>query len=780
MKLCKEISRTPSASQDKSDSNDEWGRTQQSGIHVTGRIVLNLWRIMRSEVKLTMYTLASVTNSVLRRRFPQFAPDTLTRWYRGTPPQRDLVLRHTEARARLCLRLMQEIDMVNRTSELARLFGIDFFSVLSRGSQFRVESLMIRLSRPRNYVAVSPSKQQVANQRAIECLPLVDEPESKLYSDPVIVLDFQSLYPSMIIAYNLCFSTCLGRIETTPKRLGVLDRYEIPPGTLSELVSSEDDALSVSPNQVMFVKPSVRPGVLPRMLREILETRVMVKQAMKGAKSKNKDLYGLLNARQFGLKMIANVTYGYTSASFSGRMPCSDIADSIVQYGRRTLERAIDAVHDNPEWNARVVYGDTDSMFVLCKGASKERAFQIGKEIAERVTALNPPPVKLQFEKVFFPCVLLSKKRYVGYAYESLDQKTPVFDAKGIETIRRDACPAVSKMVEKTLRVLFASKDVSAIKTHVVNQFDKMLSGRIHLQDFVFCKEVRMGTYSANHGSLPPAAMIAKRMQAADPRCEALYSERIPFIVLYNAAAPGPKPRLIDRVFHPDVVLRPPPGQHQQHLKLDCEYYIIKQIIPALKRILSLIGADVDSWYFEMRKATRSGWRGFVTLPNPNQGNTVDNHLDRESASSTRKPTLDFFFGRTDCPICSKPLENNRMQSVVARQQLTGRNAAASSASCQMDEGEVDQDYEALKQLICASCQQDPQAAAYAALSRSRNIEKQLALVRENCMDCMSTRILAAADACASLDCPAMFLRFRLRAHAMAIQSAFGAFGMQP
>ena len=50
-------------------------------------------------------------------------------------------------------------------------------------------------------------------------------------------------------------------------------------------------------------------------------------------------LYRTLNARQFALKMIANVTYGYTSASYSGRMPCSDIADSIVQYGRETLER---------------------------------------------------------------------------------------------------------------------------------------------------------------------------------------------------------------------------------------------------------------------------------------------------------------------------------------------------------------------------------------------------------------------------------------------------------
>ena len=108
----------------------------------------------------------------------------------------------------------------------------------------------------------------------------------------------------------------------------------------------------------------------------------------------------MLNAKQLGLKLIANVTYGYTAASFSGRMPCVEIGDSIVRKGRETLERAIQLVNSTAEWRARVVYGDTDSLFVLLKGASKEEAFRIGKEIVERVTAENPKPVKLKFEKV--------------------------------------------------------------------------------------------------------------------------------------------------------------------------------------------------------------------------------------------------------------------------------------------------------------------------------------------------------------------------------------------
>jgi DNA polymerase zeta len=93
----------------------------------------------------------------------------------------------------------------------------------------------------------------------------------------------------------------------------------------------------VAPNGFMYVKSSVRRGLLAKMLSEILDTRVMVKDSMK--LDDNKSFIRLQNNRQLALKYIANVTYGYTSASFSGRMPCAEIADSIVQTGRETLEK---------------------------------------------------------------------------------------------------------------------------------------------------------------------------------------------------------------------------------------------------------------------------------------------------------------------------------------------------------------------------------------------------------------------------------------------------------
>lgn len=86
----------------------------------------------------------------------------------------------------------------------------------------------------------------------------------------------------------------------------------------------------------------------------------------------------------------------------------------MVSKARETLERAISLVSNNNQWGARVIYGDTDSLFVLVPGKSRQEAFRIGAEIAEAVTNDNPQPVKLKLEKVYQPCLLQVKITLVG------------------------------------------------------------------------------------------------------------------------------------------------------------------------------------------------------------------------------------------------------------------------------------------------------------------------------------------------------------------------------
>lgn len=125
--------------------------------------------------------------------------------------------------------------------------------------------------------------------------------------------------------------------------------------------------------------------------------------------------------------------------------------------------------------------------------------------------------------------------------------------------VRRDSCPTAAKMMEKVLRLLFATKvdswvrlllcrsgdhgawfacgqDLSKIKAYLVRQWTKQRAGQLTAKDFIFAKEVRIGTYSSN-GALPPAAVVASKMMMADRRAEPRYGERVPYVVRDDVGA---------------------------------------------------------------------------------------------------------------------------------------------------------------------------------------------------------------------------------------------------
>ncbi|TVU37337.1 hypothetical protein EJB05_10646 [Eragrostis curvula] len=710
-----------------------WSHTHASGIHVGGRIVLNLWRLMRAEVKLNNYSLEAVADEVLRRKIPLVPNKILNRWFATGPGRgRHRSIEYINNRSRLNLEIMNQLDLVNRTSELARVFGIDFFSVLSRGSQYRVESMLLRLAHTQNYLAISPGNQQVASQPAMECLPLVMEPESTFYSDPVVVLDFQSLYPSMIIAYNLCYCTCLGKVFPSKSNVLGVSSYSADPHTIVDLKNQ----LLLTPNGVLYVQPEVRKGVLPRLLEEILSTRIMVKQAMKKLGPSQQVLQRIFNARQLALKLIANVTYGYTAAGFSGRMPCAELADSIVQCGRRTLETAISFVNQHPLWKARVVYGDTDSMFVLLKGRSKEEAFRIGKEIASSITAINPDPVTLKFEKVYHPCFLLTKKRYVGYSYESPEQKKPIFDAKGIETVRRDTCPAVAKILERSIRIMFEEQDLKKVKLYLERQWTRILSGKVSIRDFIFAKEVRLGTYSARASSLPPAAIVATKAMLSDPRAEPRYGERVLYVVIHGE----PGARLVDMVMDPYGLL-----EVGSPYRLNVLYYIVKQIIPALQRVFGLLGADLNKWFNEMPRPLRPTLAKRQSASGPasssRDGSLILLGLNKKA--STKGGRIDTYYMSSHCSICGDIIQGS--------------------------------------DTFCDNCLKNEAVVATVVAGRTSKLEREIQHLAAICGHCGGADwVVESGVKCVSLACPVFYERRKIQKELRVVAESAGEAGYYP
>lgn len=590
-----------------SKMGDHWGYTHTSAIKICGRHVLNIWRPLK-KLNLLKYTIENVAYHALHERVPHYTTKTLTEMF-----QSDFLslVNHYLKKLEIDARLIDTQELITRAAEEARLIGIDFYDVYYRGSQYKVESFMVRMAKSENFMLSSPSKREVRKQKPLECIPLVMEPISSYYKSPLVVLDFQSLYPSIVIAYNYCYSTLLGRLRNYSSKSNQIGTgYVQHPSGLLKLLEND---ITLSPNGLMFAKSSVRKSLLARMLEEILDTRFMVKSTMKFLDENLKQLY---HSRQLALKLIANVTYGYTSASFSGRMPCSDIADAIVQTGRETLEKAVDLIEGESSWGAKVVYGDTDSLFVYLPGRSREDAFRIGKEMADAVTKSNPDPVTLKFEKVYHPCVLMAKKRYVGFSYETND--SPVkFDAKGIETVRRDGHPAQQHIVEQCLRILFETNNVSLIKEYVQDQFNKITYNKVSIQDFCFAKEVRIGTYKMP----PPGAVVSTKKMKEDARAEPQYKERVPYVIIRETGS-----ILRERARSPEDFIK---NNHT----LDAEYYIVKTLIPPLERIFNLMGVDVKPWYTELPKpAKRSSIYNSLCLScdTPTKSNLCQNCKNNE------------------------------------------------------------------------------------------------------------------------------------------------------
>ncbi|OTF71065.1 hypothetical protein BLA29_006612, partial [Euroglyphus maynei] len=172
----------------------------------------------------------------------------------------------------------------------------------------------------------------------------------------------------------------------------------------------------------------------------------------------------------------------------------------------------------------------------------------------------------------------MAKKRYCGYAFDSANDQ-PRFDAKGIETIRRDGCPLTGKIMERCIRILFDSNgNVESLKPYLQHQFDRILSGRIgQLTDFIFARQFA-GFNNYRNGDVIPACIIARKRIQMDPRDEPKSKERVGFVVIDDENDGNEKRRVADLVRQPFDLLA------DDTLRLNGDYYIKSAIIAPMVR----------------------------------------------------------------------------------------------------------------------------------------------------------------------------------------------------
>jgi len=321
---------------DKDVFSRTYGITQE--YVVTGRVVVDPYQILKRDpwVKFHRYDLNTVAKKLLNEEKIGVEYGEMAGMWNGGKEQLTRFIEYARKDAELSLKLVLNRRLLDKFFELSKISGLLLQDVFG-GQTRRIEIMLLHEFRKREFVMPESPSGQVLQKRLRERKTnelkgaTVLEPQKGLHAEGcIIVLDFKSLYPSIMRTYNISPDSVL------------LDRKDV-----------QNIKCHKSPAGAYFVDSSVYQGIFPYVLTKLLETRGTIKRLMKTKSGEEKRI---LNAKQLALKDISNSFYGYTGY-VRARLYMIDVANSITGYGRDNIEMTKKLVEDN--FDVKVVYGDS-------------------------------------------------------------------------------------------------------------------------------------------------------------------------------------------------------------------------------------------------------------------------------------------------------------------------------------------------------------------------------------------------------------------------------------
>jgi DNA polymerase delta subunit 1 len=572
-----------------------FGKRENIESTVRGRVFFDMLQYMRRNHRMSSYSLNAVSAEFLGEQKEDVHHSIIADLFRGTADDRRRLAVYCLKDAQLPTRLMEKLMVIVNHVEMSRVTGVPLDFLAKRGQQVKVLSMLFRKCRPLGLIIPVIEREgggAAASGVAYEGATVID-PIKGFYPMPIATLDFASLYPSIMQAHNLCYSTL------------------VAPEDVAKL---EPDQVERSPTGDVFVRRDVRRGILPEILEELLAARKRAKKDMESATDPM--VRAVQNGRQLALKVSANSVYGFTGAVV-GQLPCLAVSSTVTAYGRDMIHATRDAVHriftvaNGYPADAVVVYGDTDSVMVKFGVATIEEAMKLGKEASERVTELFPKPVKLEFEKVYCPYLLMNKKRYAGL-YWTRPEKWDKLDAKGIETVRRDNCKLARVVTQTVLNRILLDKDVDGAIEYAKHVISELLQGHIDISLLIITKSLGKGASSGDYAAKQAHVELAERMRKRDPASAPTVGDRVPFVVI-QAAKDTP---IYLKSESPDFII-------ENGLLPDYQHYLKHQLEKPLSRIFEPVLKDVRILFSgehtraiakPIPKGRKSGILGFATV----------------------------------------------------------------------------------------------------------------------------------------------------------------------
>ena len=438
--------------------------------------------------------------------------------------------------AKLSFELFEKI-MINM-NEVVKLVGQPIYEVCRFGYSQMVERYLMKKSKEFNEIIPNkPTNNEISARRMQRYEgAFVVEPKAGLYEN-VVVLDFHSMYPSIVASYNICKTTL------TKDKEG----YETP-----EII--------IDGEKVKYRFTKRREGIIPKAIKEIIVRRNRIKSMIKERKEDD----ATLEARSYALKTIANATYGYFGF-FGARWYSRECAESITAFGRMYVKELIEKAKEN---GFEVIYGDTDAIFITLGNKREEDI----KKFLEDINKGLPGLMELELENIYKRGIFVSKKdeRQGGakkkYALISKDGKIKV---RGFESIRRDWSLLAKEVQKNVLNLILKENNPKKAYQYVRETIEDVRKGNVDVKKMII--KTKLIRDIESYELVGPHVVIAKKMRDLGISISA------GTIVSYVVARG--KGRIRDRAMLPE-----------EAKDYDPDYYINNQIIPVVERIFDVLG----------------------------------------------------------------------------------------------------------------------------------------------------------------------------------------------
>ena len=524
---------------------------------ITGLTHLDIVKFIRKITSGTLetdsYSLNAVASEILGEKKHDVNLNELSDDWNGKLENMNKFCEYNLNDAALSCKLAEKLMPI--ISEMVKITGLTIYDVNRMGFSQLVEWYLLRQASSFNEMAPNkPSNDEIMKRRLQTYKgAFVFEPMPGLYKN-IVVFDYRSLYPTIISSHN------------------------ISPGTMNcsccegeaKLVPMEDG------EKIWFCKK--KKGFIPALIEDLITRRMRIKEIIKDNKDEK---FAVLDARQNSLKLLANSFYGYLGF-FAARWYSIECAQATTAFGRYYIK---DVDNKAEKFGFKVIYGDTDSLFITLEGKTKEDA----ENFSEKINQELPGLMELEFEGFYPSGIFVSAKAgpFGAKKKYALLSENNTLKIKGFESVRRNWSMVAKETQENVLGIILKEHDAEKAAIYAKKIIDDLRNRRIPIEKVIIHTQLQKAI--SDYDNKGPHVAVAQRLQ--NQGINVGPGSMIRFVVTSGSDIIRNRSKLPEEVKNNDY---------------DPDYYINNQVVPAIERIFNVLGYTKED-LLEIKEQTKLG-----------------------------------------------------------------------------------------------------------------------------------------------------------------------------